>query len=783
MNSPMLDFPRPSEFEPICGESGLTTTIVPAILLLAMVALGMVPAFANIYGAIRGIVHDPQHRPVQGAMVMLKAKSSDWAKSVNTDDNGQFSFNVVPIGEYSVSVASPGFAQALQNAVVNSSSEPVVHFQLKLAGAKESISVSAAPIVAPTDSVTPRTLVDRADIQRTPSASHSNSLAMITDYVPGSYVTHDQLHIRGGHQTSWLVDGIPVPNTNIASNLGPQIDPKDIDYVEVNRGSYGAEFGDRTYGVFNIVPRTGFERNNEAEMFLSAGNFYQTNAQLSFGSHTERFAYYASVNGNRSNLGLQTPVSEVVHDATNGYGGFGSLIFNVDPSNQLRFVTSLRKDYYQIPYDPFPNDIENAPIAQNGFAAQYPSIGLRDGQHEGDAFLNFSWVHTFNSKTLLTVSPFYHYNKANYDGMADDVPIASTDHRTSNYAGGQASLNVNIARNNFQTGLYSFYQQDHELFGAIFNDGSGNSPVTDRERPSGSLTAYFVDDKFKPLSWLTLSAGMRPTQFSGGVSENAISPRFGFALNVPHLNWTFRAFYGHYYQAPPLITVSGPLVQFCNANNCGFLAVRGERDEEHQFGVTIPYLGWVLDLANFKTNAHNFFDHSCIGSGACFPITIAQAVIRGWELMLRSPRIAHRGQIHLAYSNQIAEGALPITGGLTNFSPPTPLFPLDHDQRNTLNLGGDVSLPWRSYASTNVYYGSGFSNAFPGQPYPGDHLPQHTTFDLSIGKDFAERFSASLNAVNVANRRLELDNSQTFGGFHWNNPREIYVELRYRFHY
>jgi len=30
---------------------------------------------------------------------------------------------------------------------------------------------------------------------------------------------------------------------------------------------------------------------------------------------------------------------------------------------------------------------------------------------------------------------------------------------------------------------------------------------------------------------------------------------------------------------------------------------------------------------------------------------------------------------------------------------------------------------------------------------------------------------------------MELDNSQTFGGFHWNNPREIYIELRYRFHY
>ena len=752
-------------------------------VLCGVVALMSSIAFATIFGTIRGIVHDPQHRPIQGAIVMLKSNSSDWTKSASTDSNGEFAFNAVPLGDYSISVASTGFAQAVQTVIVNSGTEPVVHFQLRLAGAKETVNVSGAPVVAPTDSATPITLVDRLDIGRTPGASRSNSLAMITDFVPGSYVTHDQLHIRGGHQTSWLVDGVPVPNTNIASNLGPQLDPKDIDYMEVNRGSYSAEFGDRTYGVFNIVPRTGFERNNQAELFLSAGNFYQTNAQLSFGSHTERFAYYASVNGNRSDLGLQPPVPQVVHDATNGYGGFSSLMFNLDPSNQLRFVTSLRKDYYQIPYDPNPNDIENAPIAGNGFLAQYPSIGLRDGQHEGDAFVNFTWVHTFNSKTLLTVSPLYHYNSANYDSSPNDVSIASTDHRASTYAGGQVGFNATFARNSLQTGLYSFYQHDNELFGAIFNDGSGNPPFTDPEHPSGSLVAYFLDDKFKPLSWLTVSAGMRPTHFSGGVTENAISPRFGAAVNIPRLNWTFRAFYGHYYQAPPLITVSGPLLQFCSTNNCGFIALHGERDEEHQFGVTIPYRGWTLDADNFKTNARNFFDHSCIGSGACFPITITQAVIRGWELTLRSPRIARRGQIHLAYSNQIAEGALPITGGLTNFSPPSSLFSLDHDQRNTLNLGGDIILPWRSYASTNVYYGSGFSNAFAGKPYPGDHLPQHTTFDLSLGKDFGERLSASLHALNVANRRMDLDNSQTFGGFHWNHPREIYAEFRYRFHY
>jgi len=752
------------------------------ILLLALCLT--CAAFAAVVGSVRGIIHDPQHRPVQNAMVMLKAKSSDWSTTAISDANGNFTFNAVPLGEYVVSVASLGFEQTQQNVMLVSGSQPVLHFALNVATAKETVNVSSTPDYAPTDSSTPTTVVDRLEIARTPGATRSNSMAMITNFVPGSYVTHDQLHIRGGHQTSWLVDGVPVPNTNIASNIGPQFDPKDIDSLEVSRGGYGAEFGDRTYGVFNVIPRTGFERNRQAELVLSAGNFLQTNDQFSLGSHTERFAYYASVNGNRSNLGIQTPVPEVVHDAANGYGGFGSLIFNVDPSNQLRLVTSLRKDYYQIPYDPNFNDLESS---------QYDSSGLRDADHESDAILNFSWVHTFNSKLLLTVSPFYHYTAANYESDPNDYPTASTDHHASSYAGGQVSFSANLPKNTLQAGFYGFGQSDHDNLGVLFNcPGNGDPnfpgcspgpPLADIEHASGSLAAFFIDDTFKPFSWLTLSAGMRPTRFSGGVTETAISPRFGAALNIPHLNWTFRAFYGHYYQAPPLITASGPLLEFANDANLAFIPLHGERDEESQFGVSIPWRGWVLDANVFRTNASNYFDHNNIGeSNLFFPLTIEGAIVRGWELTLRSPRIAHRAQIHLAYSNQVAWAGGNISGGLTDFSS-LDWGPLDHDQRNTLNIGADVTLPWRAYASTNIYYGSGFTNGFPGEPYPGNYLPQHTTFDLTLGKDFGESFSASINALNVANRRVLIDNSVTFGGFHWNSPREIFVELRYRFHF
>ncbi|MGB2602182.1 MAG: TonB-dependent receptor [Candidatus Sulfotelmatobacter sp.] len=643
------------------------------ILIALAIFLPSVSAFANVYGAIRGVVHDPQHRPVQNAMVMLRAKSSDWAKTASTDANGEFQINAVPLGDYTVSVASVGFEQTAQDVTVISGTVPVAHFQLRVASARENVTVSAAQAVVPTDSFTPITLVDSLDIARTPGADRTNSLAMITDYTPGAYVTHDMLHMRGGHQTTWLLDGIPIINTAIAQNVAPQFDPKDLEYVEINRGSYGAEFGDRTYGVFNVVPRTGFERNNEAELVLSAGNFYQTDDALSFGSHTKTFAYYASINGNRSNLGLQPPVPQVVHDAVNGVGGFGSFIFNIDPSNQFRLVTSLRRDYFQIPYDPFPNDIENNPAS-----GQYtPSIGLRDGEHESDAGVLFTWLHTFNSHFMTTVSPFYHYNSGNYDSNPNDVPIATTEDRGSTYVGGQASAAVNYKRNDLQAGFISFYQSDNQTFGAIFNDGSGFPAISDIEHPTANFEAFYIDDKFQPFPWLTLSAGMRPTRFSEGnfavtsiarpVDETTIQPRFGATVTIPRLRWTFRAFYGHYYQAPPIETISGPaLINFTGQQGLGFATLPGERDEEHQFGVTIPYRGWIIDADNFQTNVVNFLDHNNIGASSIFfPLAVSQALIRGWELTLRSPRFAHRGQVHLAYSNQIAEGAGTIVGGLT----------------------------------------------------------------------------------------------------------------------
>jgi outer membrane receptor protein involved in Fe transport len=734
-------------------------------------------AGATIFGSVHGLIHDPQHRPVEGAKVTLRSTSSDWFQTIDSDSAGEFHFASVPVGDYRVTVEAAGFAIEEQKFVLTSGRDAKPHFSLAVARNAVTVEVQdVAPAVNP-ESSTSTNLVTRESINRTPGADAANSLTMITNYTPGAYMVHDQLHIRGGHQVSWLLDGVPVPNTNIASNVGPQFDPKDVDYLEVQRGGYNAEYGDRTYGVFNVVTRSGFERDRQGELVLGYGSYNETNPQISFGDHTERFAWYGSLSGYRTDLGLETPSRQVLHDQAAGLGGFGSLIFNRSPKDQLRLVTSVRGDHYQVPNDP---DLQ--------------AQGFRDVENERDTFLNLSWLHSISSDLVLTVSPFYHFNRAHYVGRfvgePDPTVAIPEDDRGSNYVGGVASASYTRSRHNLRGGFQVFGQRDNQLFSVNAGDGSV-TVAPQREVIWGSVSALFLEDQHKLTNWLTVNGGVRLTHFAGTgtntllggnhpLSENAADPRLGAALRIPKLGWVARAFWGRYYQAPPLLTVSGPLLAQCAGGDCGFLPLHGERDQQREFGLTIPLAGWTFDVTNFRTAARNFFDHDVLGnSNIFFPLTIDRARIRGWETTANSPRVAGRAQFHLAYSHQYSEGAGAVTGGLTNFSPPDAgYFFLDHDQRDTLSAGSNLTLPWRAWAAVNVNYGSGFLDGNG----PG-HLPTHTTVDLSFGKSFGENWNVRFSALNVGNHHYMLDDSNTFGGSHFANPREFAFQLKYRFRF
>src|SRR4051812_45137422 len=277
------------------------------LLVLSFILAAVTPAFATVFATVHGVVHDPQHRPVPGASILLKAVEPDFSLTTSTGVDGGFALTNVPIGTYNLEVDAAGFARVSQAMTLTSGTNAVVHIPLELAVTTQNVVVHATDSAgAALDTATPSTLITREAIETTPGASRTLGMQMITDYVPGAYMTHDMLHIRGGHQTSWLIDGISIPNTKIDANVGPQIDPKDIDQLEVQRGSYSADVGDRTYGVFDVLPRNGFEYDHAGEFELTGGNFGTGEAQLSFGDHSASTAWYASATGSRSDYGLET---------------------------------------------------------------------------------------------------------------------------------------------------------------------------------------------------------------------------------------------------------------------------------------------------------------------------------------------------------------------------------------------------------------------------------------------------------------------------------------------
>jgi len=176
--------------------------------------------------------------------------------------------------------------------------------------------------------------------------------------------------------------------------------------------------------------------------------------------------------------------------------------------------------------------------------------------------------------------------------------VIAVDNHASNYGGAQVTLSAVWKKHNARAGFYGFGQDDNTLFGLqtappapvaahslvasalarpdsiLPNHEKVGGPilqsVNQRVVQAGVLAAVFMEDQFRITPWLTINGGVRMTHFTGSFSENAVSPRAGGAIRIPRLRWVLRGFYGRYYQAPPLATVSGPLLDWPSTRDSSF---------------------------------------------------------------------------------------------------------------------------------------------------------------------------------------------------------------------
>ena len=141
------------------------------------------------------------------------------------------------------------------------------------------------------------------------------------------------------------------------------------------------------------------------------------------------------------------------------------LIFNKSPNDQLRLVTSLRGDHYQVPVDLIRKMRRDA-------------VRASDVENERDDFVNFSWLHTWEVRAMS--GPFRRSTISIVHTTLVDANDAAYGYRGRprfQLFRRRDLVAVNHGRHNVRLGLQVFGQRDNEFFGVTTADGSVD-PVT-----------------------------------------------------------------------------------------------------------------------------------------------------------------------------------------------------------------------------------------------------------------------------------------------------------------
>src|ERR1700747_2039692 len=89
------------------------TTVRTALLLIGCLVVGVLPSLAQFGSAsVLGYVRDNSGAMVPGATVTLTNVSTNVSQTAQTDKEGKYEFDSVPIGNYQISTQAAGFQGA-----------------------------------------------------------------------------------------------------------------------------------------------------------------------------------------------------------------------------------------------------------------------------------------------------------------------------------------------------------------------------------------------------------------------------------------------------------------------------------------------------------------------------------------------------------------------------------------------------------------------------------------------------------------------------------------------
>src|SRR5882757_2750215 len=156
-------------------------------LLVVLLSLCAVSAYAQYRASIQGVVTDPQGAVISGATITLKNLETNQTLTATTDENGIYNFNALPPSKYSLTAEVPGFKKkVLENVGFIAEQANALNIQLEVGQVTESITVSgdSTPLMD-TETASVTGTVAANQIQHMPS--FGRDVLKLAQLAPGSF--------------------------------------------------------------------------------------------------------------------------------------------------------------------------------------------------------------------------------------------------------------------------------------------------------------------------------------------------------------------------------------------------------------------------------------------------------------------------------------------------------------------------------------------------------------------------------------------------------------------
>jgi hypothetical protein len=190
------------------------------LAVLVVVSFGL-PAMAQTFrGAINGTVSDPSGAVVPNAQVRAANKATGIEHATLSTSDGQFAFQDLPVGTYTVVVTAQGFpVLTVDNVLVEQGAIYTLPAILRISQQATTVEVSAAALTLDTTSETQTTLVTGGDLQALPlnGRDFTQLIAVTPGFAGYSAGGYGSLNGTRANQVNWQIDG--VDNNDLWHNI------------------------------------------------------------------------------------------------------------------------------------------------------------------------------------------------------------------------------------------------------------------------------------------------------------------------------------------------------------------------------------------------------------------------------------------------------------------------------------------------------------------------------------------------------------------------------------